>query len=101
MALANVQEYDKDVQFQIGQRIQKARINKGIAGVDLAAYLNIGKNQLSRIENGRAKCNLSQLFVLAQVLECSADYLLFGTRNTIYSQEQVDAIKVLLAAFAK
>ena len=101
MALANVQEYDKDVQFNIGQRIQQARIEKGIAGIDLASYLNIGKNQMSRIENGKANCTLPQLYVLAQVLECSVDYLLFGKKTSNYTQEQEDSIKALLAAFTK
>ncbi len=99
MALVDVNEYDENVQFEIGQRIQKLRISRGIAGIDLAAYLNIGKNQLSRIENGRANCTIQQIYILAQVLSCSADYLLFGNKAMTISQEQVDSLKNLFAVF--
>lgn len=99
MALVDVKEYDAKVQFEIGQRIQNLRMSKGIAGIDLAAYLDIGKNQLSRIENGRANCTIQQIYILAQVLGCSADYLLFGNGSMTFSQEQVDSIKNLVAVF--
>ena len=54
MTWTDFNEYNSDVQFQIGQRIQKLRIDKKIAAVDLAAA-NIQSNQMSRIENGRCK----------------------------------------------
>ena len=56
MTWTDFNEYNSDVQFQIGQRIQKLRIDKKIAAVDLAAVLDIQSNQMSRIENGRANC---------------------------------------------
>lgn len=37
MTWTDFNEYNSDVQFQIGQRIQKLRIDKKIAAVDLAA----------------------------------------------------------------
>ena len=51
---------------------------------------------MSRIETGKAKCPLEHLFVIAQVLNCSSDYLLFGKKQMpILSQEQVDMIEQL------
>ena len=41
MTWTDFNEYNSDVQFQIGQRIQKLRIDKKIAAVDLAAVLDI------------------------------------------------------------
>ena len=41
-----LKEYSSDVQLQIGQRIQKLRIDKKIAAVDLAAVLDIQSNQM-------------------------------------------------------
>ena len=39
MTWTDFKEYSSDVQLQIGQRIQKLRIDKKIAAVDLAAVL--------------------------------------------------------------
>ena len=41
MTWTDFKEYSSDVQLQIGQRIQKLRIDKKIAAVDLAAVLDI------------------------------------------------------------
>ena len=71
MTWTDFKEYSSDVQLQIGQRIQKLRIDKKIAAVDLAAVLDIQSNQMSRIENGRANCTVPQLYVISQILGCS------------------------------
>jgi transcriptional regulator with XRE-family HTH domain len=97
MVNTNVQEYSDDIRLQIGQRIQELRTKKKIAGIDLAELLNIGKNQLSRIETGKANCTVPQLFALAQILDCSVDYLLFGTKQVALTKEQ----ERLLLALAK
>ena len=34
-----IREYDKNVQFEIGQRIQKMRIKEGLKSIDLATEL--------------------------------------------------------------
>lgn len=100
MISTDIQEYCDDIQFKIGQRIQERRLEKKLAAADVAAYLNIKSNQLSRIENGRANCTVPQLFVLAQVLECSVDYLLFGkSQQAGLNQEQQAAINSMLLAF--
>lgn len=91
MTWTDFKEYSSDVQLQIGQRIQKLRIDKKIAAVDLAAVLDIQSNQMSRIENGRANCTVPQLYVISQILGCSVDYLLFGKQCLTISQEQADA----------
>ena len=87
MTWTDFKEYSSDVQLQIGQRIQKLRIDKKIAAVDLAAVLDIQSNQMSRIENGRANCTVPQLYVISQILGCSVDYLLFGKQCLTISQE--------------
>ena len=100
MEFTEIKEYNRNVQFEIGQRIQKLRISKGIAGIDMATYLDIGKNQLSRIENGRAGCTMPQIYVLVQILECSPEYLLFGIEGKKYTKEQESAINTMLKAFS-
>ena len=101
MTWTDFKEYSSDVQLQIGQRIQKLRIDKKIAAVDLAAVLDIQSNQMSRIENGRANCTVPQLYVISQILGCSVDYLLFGKQCLTISQEQADSIKVLIETFVR
>lgn len=102
MKYEEIREFDKNVQCEIGQRIQEARLAKGIAGVEVAAYLGIGKNQMSRIETGRANCTIPQLYVLAQLLDCSVEYILFGKKPSLpYTNEQDKCIKSLIASFSK
>lgn len=95
-----IREYDQSIRFQIGQRIQRKRLEKKFTAVDVAEYLNIQSNQLSRIENGRANCTIEQMYILAQLLECSVDYLMFGKEvKPPYNDEQIAAINYMLSAF--
>lgn len=88
--------------WAIGQRIQEMRLKRNMTGADLAAYLDINTNQVSRIENGRAKCTLEHLFVLTQILDCSADFLLYGTESSSkYTKAQIACIDAMLASFEK
>lgn len=100
MIKTDIKEYCEEVQWEIGQRIQEKRLEKNMAAVDVAEYLHIKKNQLSRIENGKANCTVPQLYTLAQLLDCSVDYFLMGkVHNSIFSQEQEKCIKALIASF--
>lgn len=101
MTWTDYDEYNSEVRFKIGQRIQKLRIDKKIAAVDLAIMLKISSNQMSRIENGRANCTIPQLYVISQILGCSVDYLLFGKKSLTISVEQEASIKGLIDAFSK
>lgn len=102
MKYEEIREFDKNVQWEIGQRIQEARLAKGIAGVEVAAYLGIGKNQMSRIETGRANCTIPQLYVLTQLLDCSVEYIFFGKQqSSLYSKEQELCIEALITCFNK
>ena len=74
----NARPLNKDVAIQIGQRIQSCRLEKAIKAIDLATAIGIGKDQLSRIENGRVVCTTENLFLIAQYLNVSFDFLLFG-----------------------
>ncbi|MCQ4754626.1 helix-turn-helix domain-containing protein [Enterocloster bolteae] len=100
MINTNIVEYDTNVSWNIGKRIQDIRVMRGLSGVEVAAFLDINKNQLSRIENGKANCTVQQLFVLSQLFECSSDYLLFGTLiKPKMTQQQIEAIEAIKKAF--
>ena len=93
-------EYGGNVNIGIGQRIQEARLNCRMSGAELGAYINISANQISRIETGQAKCKLEHLFIICQVLECSADYILYGKdENAKITYHQKSCLDALLRSF--
>lgn len=97
----DVMTLDEIQRMNIGMRIQEQRIKCGMSGAMLGAYLEINPNQVSRIETGKAKCSLEHLFVIAQVLNCSVDYLLFGKKQMpVLTQMQVDLIEQLHQSIA-
>ena len=103
MQLYETYEYTDEVKFEIGRRIQEVRLKKGMDSVVLADYIGIGRNQLSRIENGRANCTLPQLFMVCKLLGCSSDYLLFGNmqkKDVMITEDQSKAINNLLKVFS-
>lgn len=77
-----VELFTEEVMKEMGRRIQNARKKKGFKAIDFADIIGIGKDQLSRIENGRVECKLEYIFVIAQYVDKSADYLLFGKEES-------------------
>lgn len=99
-----IREYDKNVQFEIGQRIQEMRLDKNMKSIELATELGITRNQMSRIENGRANCTIQQIYIMSQIFEHSMDYIISGRKNNQVNEitnEQKDAITRLLSTFGK
>ena len=63
-----------------------------IKELDDATRIEIGQ----RIETGKAKCSLEHIFIIAQILDCTTDYLLFGKKEHLtFSPEQVELVKRL------
>lgn len=88
-----IKEFDNRCNEEIGLRIQNKRIERNMTGVELGTYLSVNANQVSRIETGKVKCKLEYIFILCQIFECSADYLLFGTEERDYlSDKQMKCI---------
>ena len=83
--------------FALGQRIQETRIGKGIKALDMAAQLDLSKDQYSRIECGTSMCKLSILHKIAQYLEVSVDYLLYGNKEDLYMEQ----IRIFMKAMKK
>lgn len=97
----DVKTLDEDQRVNIGMRIQEQRIKAGMSGAMLGAYLGVNSNQVSRIETGKAKCSLEHMFIIAQILNCSVDYLLFGKKQMpVLTQVQVDLIEKLHQSLA-
>lgn len=83
-----VKLFTEDTMKDMGKRIQDARKNKGFKAIDFADIIGIGKDQLSRIENGRVACKIEYLYVMAQYLNISTDYILFGSTNNEINVER-------------
>ena len=99
-----IREYDKNVQFEIGQRIQEMRLDKNMKSSELATELGITRNQMSRIENGRANCTIQQLYIMSQIFEHSMDYIISGKKGRQENKitfAQREAIDKMLRAFDK
>lgn len=83
-----VKLFTEETMRNMGKRIQEARKNKGFKAIDFADIIGIGKDQLSRIENGRVACKIEYLYVMAQYLNISTDYILFGSTNNEINVER-------------
>lgn len=71
-----MQYYDKKA---VGARLKETRRRQGLTQAELAARLDYSsERQLQRIENGETSCSVDKLMELAQILEVTTDYLLFG-----------------------
>lgn len=76
-----MQYYDRKA---VGERIKKIRLQTGMTQCRLAEKLDYtSERQLQRIESGATSCSVDKLMELAQILNVSTDYILFG-HNKVY-----------------
>lgn len=72
----SMQYYDKK---DVGERIKVLRKKKHLTQSELSECLDYtNERQLQRIESGETACSVDKLMEVAQVLETSTDFLLFG-----------------------
>ena len=64
--------------FDVGQRITEARLAKGVSSTDMAAALDISRENYSRAEHGTLPLKMEKMYLISQNLEVSLDYLLTG-----------------------
>lgn len=77
----------KNINIEIGERIQKARENAGYTQEKLSELLSMSTNHLSAIECGASGCSIENLQKICSLLNVSADRILFA--NTTPSGEMV------------
>ena len=65
----------------IGDRLKKARIEKGYTQEKLSEMINVSVAYLSRIETGKTHINLKRLNELCGILEISEAFILNGASN--------------------
>lgn len=63
---------------EIGKRIRETRIRKNLKQSDIAEKLNVTRVTVTNIENGKNKGNFEMLKQICEILNVSADFILFG-----------------------
>ncbi len=77
----------------IGERIRKARIDKGYAQQKLAEEVDVGVGYISRVEHG-AQINLKKLAEISLALEVPMEELVVGisVKSEIYLDKELTAV---------
>ena len=60
----------------IGKRIKRKRIEKGLTQEKLSELIGVGASHMSHMESGKTIPSMEAFITLCNVLECSADELL-------------------------
>lgn len=71
--------------MELGDRLKQARINKGFSQADVAEFLHISRQSISRWETGKTYPDIDNLVELSRYYEVSIDELL--TETKILQQE--------------
>ena len=61
----------------IGQRIKQKRIEKGLTQERLSELIGVGASHMSHLESGKTVPSMEVFITICNVLECSADELLY------------------------
>lgn len=72
---------------EVGKRIQDVRKRAGLKQIELAEEMNISRDMLSRLENGKNSCAPDHLMFLCQRFNKTADYFYFGTEDEKYEMK--------------
>lgn len=67
---------------EMGHRILKARIEREYTQEYLAELVEVSPQSISYVENGKKMIKLENFIKLCLALDMSADYLLFGVKNS-------------------
>ena len=65
-----------------GQRIQDARMTRGITQEEFAEEIDVSPSYYQKLERGVRTCSLDILVSIAEHLHVSTDYLLTGKRSS-------------------
>lgn len=78
----------------MGERLKKARIQKGLTQEQLAEHLKVSIAYISRIETGKTHVNLKRLNELCSALDTSESYILNGAsdNSTTYLSSEFSSI---------
>lgn len=64
----------RKIQNELGRRLKGLRIDKGLTQEEVAAEVNISRDHLSNIENGKHPINIKNLYKLAAFFKVDMKY---------------------------
>ena len=67
----------KDTKKSVGKRVARLRKEAGLTQLKLSEMINIHENNLSSIECGKNGIAMETLMALCEVLDASADYIIW------------------------
>ena len=74
---------NKELDFkEIGERIQKCRIEKKMTQAELAEKIDTNQKHLSRIEGGYHRSGLDTIVAIARALDVSVDFLIADFKDS-------------------
>lgn len=65
----------------LGARIQRMRNECGLKQDEVADRMGCSLSYISKLENGKATCNMDRLFELSNILKCDIGSLLSGVNR--------------------
>lgn len=63
---------------ETAKRIRNLRESMGYTQEQVAAWVNVDRRHIARVEAGTRGCSLDMLICLAELYDVSLDYLVFG-----------------------
>ena len=79
-----------ELQRAVGQRVKTVRIRKGLTQAVLAEKSELSEGHVIQVEGGFKALSVYSLSRVAEALEVSADYLLFGeTKKSTFGNIEV------------
>lgn len=81
-----------DLYVHAGERIKELRILNKYTGEELAAKAGISVKFLYNIEQGKQGFSSETLLGLAEALHVKCDYILKGSKESVYSNELIEVI---------
>ncbi len=79
--------------IKMGQRIRKQREFLNLTREELAGQLDVSSKFIADIEYGEKGISIKKLYLLTQVLDVSADYILAGEENVLAEGTEKRRIK--------
>lgn len=71
----------KIIQNAIGKRLKKLRTSKSLSQENVSLEVNISRDHLSNIENGKFPINIKTLYKLSCFYEVDLEYFFLGLKH--------------------
>lgn len=78
-----------------GKRIKEMRKRAGMTQAQISEKIGMSEDNYGRIERGVNGASIDTFGVLSDVLNCSAEYLQFGVRTMVLSEQEIRVIMAM------